>query len=253
MNAAGAIPRSTRPLQRFLPALLWLAALVAVALLLPALESLFRVIEPERRVVIYPRDSFPGLLWNHILIVGIAAVMAIVLGVGAAIVVTRHWGREFMPLVSQLASIGQTFPPVAVLALAVPALGYGAEAVVVALLLYGLLPIVRNTLAGLQGVDRGVLESARGMGMSPLQTLLQVELPIAAPVILAGIRTSVTINIATAAIGSTIGANTLGDPIISGIVNSNNAFILQGAILIGLLAVTVDSALSRLLPQRTQR
>ncbi|RAW06176.1 osmoprotectant uptake system permease, partial [Halomonas elongata] len=155
---------------------------------------------------------------------------------------------HFLPLVGQLASIGQTFPPVAVLALAVPVLGFGTLPIIVALLLYGLLPIVRNTLAGLEGIDPGVTEAARGMGMTGGQRLRQVELPLAAPVILAGIRTSVTINIATAAIGATVGASNLGDPIISGIVNGNTAYVLQGALLIGLLALCVDSLFARFQP-----
>ncbi|MEX1058116.1 MAG: ABC transporter permease, partial [Natronospirillum sp.] len=112
--------------------------------------------------------------------------------------------------------------------------------VIVSLFLYGLLPIVRNTIAGLNDVDPSVREAAHGMGLSPLQVLLQVELPLAGQVILGGIRTSVTINIATAAIGSTIGAKTLGDPVIAGLINTNLAYTLQGAVLIGLLAVTVD-------------
>ncbi len=235
-----------RGLRRYAPPLIWLLVLVLTAVYLSRLEPLFAWLEPDRQTVVYPRQSFVALLLQHAAIVAVAAALAIALGVGAAIGVTRRAGEEFLPLVSQLASIGQTFPPVAVLALSVPALGYGAEAVVVALVLYGLLPIVRNTLAGLQAVDRGVLESARGIGLSPWQTLLWVELPIAAPAIMGGIRTSVTINIATAAIGSTIGANTLGNPIISGIVNGNMAFTLQGAVLIGLMAVTVDSAFSRI-------
>jgi len=240
-------------MRRFLPPLVWLTLLLSAAWLMPILQPVFRALTPDRSTVIYQRDTFFSLLSEHVAIVTVSAVAAIIIGVGSAILVTRRSGEEFLPLVSQLASIGQTFPPVAVLALSVPALGYGAEAVVVALVLYGLLPIVRNTLAGLQSVDRGVKESARGIGLSPWQVLFQVELPIAAPAILGGIRTSVTINIATAAIGSTIGANTLGDPIISGIVNNNIAFTVQGAVLIGLLAVTVDSAFSRLKYRRRVR
>jgi osmoprotectant transport system permease protein len=91
------------------------------------------------------------------------------------------------------------------------------------------------------------------MGMSGGQVLRQVELPLAAPVILAGIRTSVTVNIATAALGATVGASNLGDPIISGIVNGNTAYILQGALMIGLLALTVDSTFERLAPRRVSR
>ena len=231
--------------QGFMP-IFWLALLLSAALGLHQLETLFQWIQPDTRTVIYSRDSFFSLLLNHLSIVGIAALVSIVIGVGAAIAVSRPWGRDFLPLVSQVASIGQTFPPVAVLALSVPLFGFGAVPTMFALILYGLLPIVRNTLAGLRGIDPSVLEAARGVGMSSVQVLLQVELPLAMNVILAGIRTSVTINIATAAIGSTIGASTLGDPVISGLVNGNTAYVLQGAILIGLLAVTVDSLFERL-------
>lgn len=221
--------------------LVWLSLLLAACTAMDQLEPVFRWIEPDSRNVIYARADFLSLLSNHLLVVGVAAALSIVIGVGAAIVVTRQWGKDFLPLVAQVAAIGQTFPPVAVLALAVPVLGFGTLPVIVALLLYGLLPIVRNTLAGLQGVSAEVREAARGMGMRPRQRLWQVEIPLAASVIVAGIRTSVTINIATAAIGATMGASNLGDPIISGIVNGNTAHVLQGALLIALLALCIDS------------
>lgn len=226
----------------------WFAALGMLLVAMPHLGALFAAIDPEAREPIYRRDPFIDLLANHLLLVAGASSIAIVSGVSAAIMVTRPWGRDFLPLVSQLASIGQTFPPVAVLALAVPWLGFGGLPTVVALVLYGLLPIVRNTLVGIGEVDPTTREAARGMGMSPSQVLWQLELPLAAPVILAGIRTSVTVGIATAAIGSTIGAKTLGDPIIAGIINGNTAYILQGAILIGVLALSIDSVFARLVP-----
>ena len=232
--------------RRWLVPMVWLALLLAATLGMGQLEGVFRWLESDSRQVIYARADFLTLLGRHLLVVSVAAALAILIGVGAAIAATRPWGRDFLPLVSQLASIGQTFPPVAVLALAVPVLGFGTLPIIVALLLYGLLPIVRNTLAGLAGIEAGVMEAARGMGMSRGQILRQVELPLAAPVILAGIRTSVTINIATAAIGATVGASNLGDPIISGIVNGNTAYVVQGALLIGLLAISVDSLFSRL-------
>ncbi|WP_299232486.1 ABC transporter permease [uncultured Halomonas sp.] len=237
-------------LKRWVVPLTWLVLLLVLAAGGEWLEPLLRWSEPEARRVLYPQADLLTLLLRHLQVVAIASSLAVVMGVGAAILVTRPAGRDFLPLVAQVASMGQTFPPVAVLALAVPVLGFGTWPIIVALLLYGLLPIVRNTLAGLEGLDPGVEEAARGMGMGAAQRLWQVELPLAAPVILAGIRTSVTVNIATAALGATVGASNLGAPIIAGIVNGNTAYILQGALLIGLLALTVDSFFARLLSGR---
>ena len=218
-------------IQWFLP-LIWVALLAMCIVGMPLLEGLFRWVEPDARQVVYDRAAFYELLGRHVLVVGVAAGIA----------VTRERGRDFLPLVGQLASLGQTFPPVAVLALAVPVLGFGTLPIIVALMLYGLLPIVRNTLAGINDVDATIKEAAQAMGMTPWQVLRHVELPLAAPVILAGVRTSVTINIATAALGATVGASNLGDPIIAGIVNGNMAYVLQGALLIALLALSADSA-----------
>lgn len=233
---------------------MWFALLAIVVLAMPFAEGLFRWMAPDARQVIYQRAGFTQLLGRHLLVVGVAAMITVFAGVLAGVVVTRQWGRDFLPIVSQLSSLGQTFPPVAVLALAVPALGFGTIPIIVALVLYGLLPIVRNTIAGLSDVDQAVISAAKGMGMTPGQILRQVELPLAAPVILAGVRTSITINIATAALGATVGASNLGDPIIAGIVNANNAYIVQGAMVIALLAVSIDSlfdVLQRRLRTRT--
>lgn len=240
-------------MRHWLTPALWLLVLVAGCLGLPALEPWLQPLVDGRQAVIYPRDSFVTLLLNHLQLVAISAAAATLVALGGGIAVTRPWGRDFLPMASQLASIGQTVPPVAVLALAVPVMGFGDGPTFVALALYGLLPILRNTLAGLQGIDPAVREAATGMGMSSPQVLLRVELPLAGRVILAGIRTSVTINIATAAIGSTIGAQTLGDPVIAGLVNGNTAYVLQGAVLIGLLAVTVDSLFEALEQQWLKR
>jgi osmoprotectant transport system permease protein len=116
----------------------------------------------------------------------------------------------------------------------------------IALTLYGVLPILQNTIAGLGAVPGAVREAARGVGMTPREILLRVELPIAAPVIVAGIRVSVIINVGTAAIASTVGAKTLGSPIIVGLNGSNIAYVLQGAVLVGMLAVVLDLAFGRL-------
>ncbi|WP_313590228.1 ABC transporter permease, partial [Pantoea septica] len=141
---------------------------------------------------------------------------------------------------------GQTVPPVAVLAIAVPVMGFGAWPAVVALLLYGLLPILQGTLAGLDSVPASSREIADGVGMSAWQRLWQVELALAAPVILAGVRTSVIVNIGTAAIASTVGAESLGSPVIIGLSGFNTAYVIQGALLVALLAIVSDRLFERL-------
>ena len=158
---------------------------------------------------------------------------------GKRILVTRPAGREFLPLARTVTSVGQTFPPVAVLALAVPVMGFGAGPTLVALFLYGLLPIFENTLTGLTNQPPEVAEAARAMGMTPRQRLWQVELPLAMPLILAGVRLSAVISLATATIGSTVAAKTLGEVIIAGLLSSNTAFVVQGGLVVGLLAILI--------------
>jgi len=160
--------------------------------------------------------------------------------------ITRDSGKDFLPIVTDLTSFGQTFPPVAVLALAVPVLGFGLLPTVVALFLYGMLPVVRNTIAGLRAVPASLLDAAYGMGMSQIQTLFRVEIPLSAKVIIAGIRISVIINIGTAMIGAVIGAGGLGSPIIAGLVQDNLAYILEGSVPAALLAVLADQFLGNI-------
>src|SRR5207245_10055823 len=117
---------------------------------------------------------------------------------------------------------------------------------VIALFLYGLLAIIENAIAGLEGVPRGVREAAEGMGLSAWQRLRDVDLPLAAPVILAGIRVSVTIAIGTATIGSTVGALTLGTPFFNGLVANKVPFVLEGAVLVALFAILTDMLFERL-------
>ena len=228
------------------------AFIVLLALLLLATFGLghagplFAALFPGLDTPVYRQDSFPALLLGHVEIVAAASAVAIALGIAAGIAVTRPFGRAFRGLLETVAATGQAFPPVAVLALAVPAMGFGAGPAILALSLYGLLPVVQNTIAGLEDVAAEARTAAAGMGMSPGQVLLRVELPLAAPVILAGVRTSVVIGIGTAAIASTVGARTLGLPIIVGLDGSNIAYVLQGALLVALLAVTLDQGIGTL-------
>lgn len=199
---------------------------------------------PNESPVLYPTSTLLVLVWEHVQLVAISSGLTILIGVPLGIWVTRPSGRDFLPIVTDLTSIGQTFPPIAVLALAVPAVGFGATPTIIALFLYGLLPVVRNTIAGLRAVPPDALDAAYGMGMSRTRALIRVELPLAASVILAGVRISVIINIGTAMIGAAIGAGGLGHPVIAGLVRDNLAFIVQGAVPAAMLAVLIDQLLA---------
>ncbi len=124
-------------------------------------------------------------------LVAISSALSVVLGVSLGTFVTHRAGADFHDVVVDLTNLGQTFPPVAVFALAVPLLGFGVLPTVLALTLYGVLPVLQNTIAGMQALPSAVIESAAGMGMGPSQSLRRIELPLASPVILAGIRVSV--------------------------------------------------------------
>jgi len=204
---------------------------------------LFAPLTRDGQPAIYTQNSLLNLTLNHLFIVAAATLAGTVVAVSLAILVTRPAGRELLPLSRTLANAGQTFPPVAVLALAVPVLGFGTAPTLLALFLYGLLPIFENSLAGIGAVSPEVQEAALGTGMTDSQRLLRIELPLALPTILAGIRISAVISMGTATIGSTVAASTLGETIIAGLINSNLAFVAQGALVVGALAILVNSSL----------
>lgn len=223
-----------------------LALLVAFVVTPQSFAFVFQPLTQNNQPAIYTQNSLLNLTLSHLTIVAIATVLATAIAVGLAVLVTRPFGTEFLPLSRSIANIGQTFPPVAVLALAVPVLGFGTAPTLVALFLYGLLPIFENALTGLTTLPPAVTEAARGVGMTDRQRLFGVELPLATPVILAGIRLSVVISVATATIGSTVAASTLGEVIIAGLLSNNVAFIAQGGLVVGVIAVLIYDALSAL-------
>lgn len=207
---------------------------------------LLRPLTQNNAPAIYNQGSLLSLTLQHLRTVLIATTAATIVAVLLAVLVTRPIGAEFLPLSRSLVNIGQTFPPVAVLAMAVPAVGFGEKPTLIALFLYGLLPIFENALTGLTTLAPPVVEAARGVGMTGWQRLIKVELPLAVPVILAGIRLSVVISLATATIGSTVAAKTLGEVIIAGLLSNNLAFVLQGGLIVAALAVLIYDALSAL-------
>jgi osmoprotectant transport system permease protein len=213
--------------------LVWgVAALVALVFGMAQLEPLFATAFPQLERPLYRQQSFLDLTLAHLGLVAASSAVSLLVGVGIGIV-----------------AIAQTVPPVAVLAIAVPLIGFGAWPALIALALYGVLPVLQATTSGLDAVPVPVREAALAMVMGAWQRLLRVELPLAWPVILAGVRTSVVINIGTAAIASTAGAQTLGTPIIIGLSGFNTAYVIQGALVVALLAVVVDQALGRLAPR----
>lgn len=159
-------------MKRLADPLLWLVALFLILLVgLPHSQTLFSSLFPELPRPVYQQESFTALALAHFTLVGISSLIAVLIGVGAGIAVTRPWGAEFRPIVETIAAVGQTFPPVAVLAIAVPVMGFGPEPAIIALILYGVLPILQATLAGLGGISSSVMDIASGMGMSQGQRL----------------------------------------------------------------------------------
>jgi osmoprotectant transport system permease protein len=230
-----------------------LAALLALVLKPELFKPILQPLTENGAPAIYNQGSLFELTLAHLALVIGASLAATAIGLLMGVFVTREAGSEFLPLSRSVVNIGQTFPPVAVLALAVPALGFGVKPTLFALVLYGLLPIFENTITGLRQVPATTLEAARGMGMSPWRCLFSVELPLALPVILAGVRLSVVINLGTATIGSTVAAKGLGEVIIAGLQSSNTAFILQGGVIVALLAVLVYDAVGLVERQAAHR
>ncbi len=229
-----------------MPLIAAVAAFLASLVAMPHAGGVFAWAFPGEVPPVYDRGSFVALAASHLALVAVAVGAASVCGTLGAVVVTRPWGQAAAPIVGLVAKIGQSFPPAAVLALLVPVLGFGAAPTLAALFLYGLLPVTENMQAGLRGVPAAVREAAVGMGFSARRTLIQVELPLAWGQGFAGIRTAVVVALGTATIGSTVGALTLGTPIIDGLVVNKPGFVLQGAIPLALLAVAFELIAERI-------
>ena len=195
-----------------------------------------------------PDPVFPTpliyLATQHLAIVAISSALTVAIGVPLGVWVTRPSGADFRDIVSAAVDFGQSFPPIAVLALMFPIFGLSPASAILALLLYGLLPVVSSTVAGLDAVPPAVIDAARGMGLGRGRILFTIELPLAIEVILAGIRTSVIINVGTATVAAAIGAGGLGLPIFTGISTSNTGYVIEGALAVSALALILDGSLA---------
>ncbi|TDM12193.1 ABC transporter permease/substrate-binding protein [Macrococcus lamae] len=180
-------------------------------------------------------------LFEHIQLSFIALLIAMIIAVPLGILLTRR--QKIAEPIINVTAILQTIPSLALLGLMIPLFGIGRTPAIIALVIYALLPILRNTYTGIKEVDPSLKEAASGIGMNPFRRLVKVELPLAMPVIMAGIRTAMVLIIGTATLAAFIGAGGLGDLILLGIDRNNTSLILLGAIPAAILAVFFDSIL----------
>ena len=207
----------------------------------------FDIIENVLILLIKPKNFFLArvslfeIAKQHILIVIISSSLSIIIALTIAILTRFPFMNDFEEFLLGLATFGQTIPTVAILALLVPFLGYGFKPALFALFVYGFLPVLRNTIEGFNTIPEEIRESARAMGMNRFQIITKVELPLALPAILAGIRISLILNISVATIGATVGLSGFGTLIVNGIRGDDTIMILKGAIPVSLLALAVES------------
>jgi osmoprotectant transport system permease protein len=192
--------------------------------------------------VVAQRGTILNLTLRHLLLVSVSLVVAILLALPLGLLLERA-GRGAETVIRG-AGLIQTLPSLALLAFMIPLLGIGVVPALVALFLYSIYPIVRNTYTGVRDANPSAVAAATALGMTPAQVLRYVRLPLAAAVIMAGIRTAAVLNVGTATLAAFIGAGGLGEPIVAGLALSDSRMILSGAIPVALLALAVDAALA---------
>lgn len=218
----------------------WVLPMVAGALVLGTLAYIRTADLDSIEARALTTEILLSRLWEHVLLVAVSTLAVIGIGVPTGILLSRRWARFIQPPLLAMANAGQAIPSIGILVLLALIYGVGFDMAVVALVLYALLPILRNTIVGLQQVDPFVIDAARGMGMSPRRILLSVELPLAVPVMLAGIRVSLILNVGVATLATYTNAGGLGDLIERGIVFYRMPILLTGCLLTIALALVVD-------------
>ena len=184
------------------------------------------------------REWFLELFGQHLKIAGIAIVLGGIMGLLLGIFIAE---KEFMaPVILTLANIFYTIPSISLLGILIPFTGIGDKTAIIALTLYGLMPMIRNTYTGICGVSQEIIQAARGMGSTDIQILWRIKLPLALGVILAGVRNMVVMTLSVTAIAAFIGAGGLGVAIYRGITIYNPALTFAGSVLIALLALIAD-------------
>lgn len=179
-------------------------------------------------------------LWQHIQLTAISTFFVVIIAIPLGILLTRKAFRKATPLAMTIANMGQATPAIGLLALLVIWLGTGEKSALIGITIYAILPVLSNTIAGLKANDPTLLEAARGIGMSPLGVLSRVELPLAVPLILAGVRTALVLNVGTATLATFGGGGGLGVLITTGITTQRMPVLVLGSILTVSLALLVD-------------
>jgi len=180
-------------------------------------------------------------IWEHIQLAAVSTVFVVLIAIPLGVVMTRPFTRSFRGVLLTLANIGQAVPTIGLLALlAVAFVFIGFSAAIVGLVAYAVLPVLRNTIVGLGQVDENILEAGRGMGISKFGVLRRIELPLSVPIILAGVRTALVINVGTATLAAYINAGGLGRIIIAGLSTNRITVQITGALLTAVLALLID-------------
>ncbi len=177
---------------------------------------------------------------DHLRLTAVSALLVVLVAVPLGIALTRRPLRRLSPLVLAVANTGQAAPAIGLFVLLATWLGFGFGTAVLTLVLYAALPVLRNTLVGIEGVDPRLVEAGRGMGMSALAVLFRVELPLAVPVLLAGVRTALVLLVGTATLATFINGGGLGVLLVTGINLGLDTLLVSGAVLVALLALAVD-------------
>ncbi|MBA4169321.1 MAG: ABC transporter permease [Chloroflexi bacterium] len=192
----------------------------------------------ERRLINPERIS--SAFVQHMALTFASTVFVVLIAVPLGVLMTRPFAQTLVPPIITVANIGQAVPSIGVLVLLALVWAIGFWPAVVALVAYSILPVLRNTMVGLQQVDQSVIEAGRGMGMTKGAVLRKIELPLAVPVILAGVRTALVINVGTATLATFVAAGGLGDIIAGGLVTSRQTVVLTGSVLTAVLALFID-------------
>lgn len=185
-------------------------------------------------------DAIVDATLQHLELTAIASLIVVLIAMPLGTLLTRPRARWLTPPVLAVANIGQAAPALGVLVILAMIFSIGERIAIAALVLSALLPVLRNTVVGIQQVDRNLVEAARGMGLTPLQVLRRVELPLAVPVMLAGLRTTIIICVGVATVATFINAGGLGDIIVAGIKTTRTPILVTGAVLTAVVAFTLD-------------